>query len=190
MPTREVLEAALRWTALGSLVLAIGVFAGCGDDDDSPESSAAGTGSEQAGSEQSDAGAGSIETFGEEAAPGDRDAAATTVQGFLRAQADGDSATACSLMGASTMENLQVFVEGAASESLNTPCPKLVEVLRSQIPAKKLAQGDRIQVIGVRIEGDRGFVLYRDARGTESAFPVVREGSTWKVAAIVGQSLP
>jgi hypothetical protein len=188
---REALVTALRWIALGSSVLAIVVLAGCGgDDDESPESTAAGAGTEQPGSEQSDAGAGSVETFGEEADPGDRDAAATTVERFLRAQADGDSATACSLMSASTKENLEVFVEGAASESLNTPCTKLDEVLRSQIPAKTLAQSERIQVTAVRVEGDRGFVLYRDARGTESAFSVVREGSAWKVAAIAGQSLP
>ena len=39
-----------------------------------------------------------------------------------------------------------------------------------------LPQGERIQVTAVRIEGERGFVLYRDARGTESAFPVVPRG--------------
>jgi len=186
---REALNAVPRWIALGSLVLAIVVFASCGDDE-SPDSTVPGAESAQAGSEQSDAGAGGVETFGEEAGPGDRDAAATTVERFLRAQADGDSATACSLMSASTKQNLEVFVEGAASESLKLPCTKLVEALRSQIQAKTLAQGDRIQVTGVRIEDDRGFVLYRDARGTESAFPVVREGSAWKVAAIAGQSLP
>lgn len=186
---RETSDAVLRGIAVAAAVAMIALLAGCGGDDDSPDSTAPGTEAAPAGSEQSGAGAGSVETFGEEAAPGDRDAAATTVQRFLRAQADGDSATACSLMGASTKENLQVFVEGAASESLKTPCTKLVEVLRSQIPAKTLAQGDRIQVSEVRIEGARGFVLYRDARGTESAFPVVREGSAWKVAAITGQSL-
>jgi hypothetical protein len=187
---RETFGPALRWIALAASVAAIAAFAGCGGGDDS-DSATTSAGSEQtAGGEQPGTGAAGIEDFGEEAGPEDRDAAATTLQSFLRAQADGDSATACSLMSASTKENLEVFVEGAASESLNTPCTKLDEVLRSQIPAKRLAQGERIQVTGVRIEGDRGFVLYRDARGTESAFPVVREGSAWKVAAIAGQSLP
>jgi hypothetical protein len=45
-------------------------------------------------------------------------------------------------------------------------------------------------VTDVRIEGDRGFVLYRDAGGTESAFAVVREGSAWKAGAINGTPLP
>jgi hypothetical protein len=168
------------------LVVALFVPVGCGGSgsDSTTQRAASGTGSEAAGS-----GSGSVRSFGEPAGPEDRDAAATTVQRFLRAQADGDSATACSLMSASTLENLEVFVEGAASKSLKLPCTKLVEAVRSQIQAKTLAQVDRIQVTGVRIEGERGFVLYRDARGTESAFPVVREGSAWKVAAIAGRSL-
>jgi hypothetical protein len=184
---RATSSPALRGAAIGALVVALFVPVGCGGSgsDSTTQGPAAGTGSEAEGS-----GSGSTGGFGEPAGPKDRDAEATTVQRFLRAQADGDSATACSLMSASTLDNLKVFVEGAASNSLKLPCRKLVEALRSQIPAKTLALGARIQVTGVRIEGERGFVLYRDAGGTESAFPVVREGSAWKVAAIAGRRLP
>jgi hypothetical protein len=183
---RATYSSVFRVAAIGALVVALFVPVGCGGSgsDSTTQGAASGTGSEAA-----DSGSGSVRSFGEPAGPEDRDAAATTVQRFLRAQADGDSATACSLMSASTLENLEVFVEGAASKSLKLPCTKLVEAVRSQIQAKTLAQVDRIQVTGVRIEGERGFVLYRDARGTESAFPVVREGSAWKVAAIAGRSL-
>jgi hypothetical protein len=89
-------------------------------------------------------------------------------------------------MSASTQKNLELFLEGAASESLKKPCTELVEALKSQIPAKRLPQAEPTEVTGFRIEGDRGFVIYRDAGGTEWAFPVVREGSAWKVATIVG----
>jgi hypothetical protein len=184
---RATSSPALRAAAIGALVVALFVPVGCGGSgsDSTTQGPAAGTGNEAAGS-----GSGSIRSFGEPAGPEDRDAEATTVHRFLRAQADGDSATACSLMSASTLDNLEVFVEGDTSNSLKLPCRKLVEAVRSQIQAKRLAQADRIQVTGVRIAGDRGVVLYRDARGTESAFPVVREGSAWKVAAIAGRSLP
>ena len=171
---RATYSSVFRAAAIGALVVALFVPVGCGGN----------------GSDSTTEGVASGTSFGEPAGPEDRDAAATTVQRFLRAQADGDSATACSLMAASTLDSLEVFVEGDASKSLKLSCTKLVEAVRSQIQAKKLAQADRIQVTGVRIDGDRGLVLYRDAQDTELAFPVVREGSAWKVAAIAGNSPP
>jgi hypothetical protein len=179
----------LRCAVLAALVAAIPLLAGCGGDDGS-DSPATESGSAQAGTEQTGGPTVDVEDFGEEASPEDRDAAATTVQGFLGAQADGDSATACSLMSTSTKENLELFLEGEARESVENSCAELVEALRAQIPAKTLAQGERVEVTGVRIEGDRGYVLYRDAEGTDSAFAVVREGSAWKVGVIVGTPLP
>jgi hypothetical protein len=183
---REALDPVLRGVALAATVVVMAALASCGGDD-SQDTTAAGAGSGQAGSGQSDAGAESIETFGEAAGPDDRDAAAATVQELQRAWADGDSARACSLMSTSTKENLDVF---AGQFAKSQACTEQVEALRSQIPAERLGLGDRLEVTGVRIEGENGYVLYRDARGTDSAFPVVREGSAWKVAAIAGQSLP
>jgi hypothetical protein len=182
----ETPNASLRWLALAATVAAIALVAGCGEDG-SAESTAPGASPEQAGTEQSDADAESVESFGEEANPGDRDAAATTVQGFLRAQADGDWAKACSLMSAATQQGLEAF----ASQSVKSQrCPPLVEAMTARIPPKTLPRAEQIQVGGVRVEGERGFVLYRDGRGTRSAFSVVREGSAWKVAAIAGYRVP
>ena len=67
-------------------------------------------------------------------------------------------------------------------------CPEQLQALAEQLPAKRLPQDKRIEVTAVRLEDGRGFVLYRDAGGTEFAFPVLREGSAWKVSTIVGSS--
>ena len=82
----------------------------------------------------------------------------------MRALADGDPATACSLMSASTKKNLEVFLEGAAAKSVKNSCTELVEELRSQIEAKRLPPS-RVEVTGARIEDDRGFVLYETRAG-------------------------
>jgi hypothetical protein len=185
---REILDAGFHRAAVAASVVAIALLAGCGGDDDSADQTAAG-GSAPTVTGQSGGGS-SPESFGEEADGADRTAGSRSVQDFLRAFADGDWSTACSLMSASTKENLEAFVEGSASESLKLSCTELIKALRKQVPANRLPPTDRIEVTGVRIEGERGFVLYRDPGGTESAFPVVREGSAWKVAAIAGQSLP
>ncbi len=67
-------------------------------------------------------------------------------------------------------------------------CTEQLEALSEQLPAKMLPQAERIEVTAVRIEEAGGFVLYRDAAGTKSAFPVLQEDSAWKVAALVGSS--
>jgi hypothetical protein len=133
-------------------------------------------------------GAAGYETFGDGASPQDRAAAAGAVQGFLQARADDDPAKECSLMAASTKANLAGFGGGLAENS--QPCTALVESVQSRIKPKALPQGDRIKVTGVRVDGDRGFVIYRDTSGAKSAFAVVREGSTWKVGAIAGYKVP
>jgi hypothetical protein len=193
---REVLNGVLRATALAGSVLAIALLAGCGgDDDDAPDSTVAGAESVPTGTQQSgggggsaeDSGGGSAEDSGEEAEGADRDAAASAVQGFLRAWAGGDWARACSLMATSTKENVELF---ASQYVKSQSCAEQVEALGERLPAKMLPQGERIQVTAVRIEEERGFVLYSDARGTEFAFPVLQEGSAWKVAAIVGSKVP
>ena len=170
-----------RVTLSGAVVVAalavVSLLASCGGG--SSDSSTAGSGQGQSGA--SPAG---IASFGEQASPAERAAATTSVQGFARAWIDGDSAKACSLMSASTKQNLAVF------ESKLKGCTAQVEGLRATMPAKTLARLRGIQVAGMRVRGDRGYLLYRDAQGTSSAFPVVREGSSWKVGAIVGTRIP
>ena len=90
-------------------------------------------------------------------------------------------------MAASTRANLEGFGGGLSDKS--QPCTQLVATVRTRIKPKELAQGAHIEVAGVRVEGDRGFVIYRNASGARFAFAVVREGSTWKVGAIAGYSL-
>jgi hypothetical protein len=183
---RETSDSVLRFVALAATLLVVAALSSCGDDDAS-DSTAPGAEAGQAGSEQSAACAGGIRTFGEEAGPEDRNTATTTVEGFLGAQADGDWGKACSLMAASTTENLKAF----GSESVKSQrCTELLEAVTARVPAKTLAQADRIRVTDMRIDGERGFVLYAGASETESALPVVREGSTWKVGAIAGYRLP
>jgi hypothetical protein len=69
-------------------------------------------------------------------------------------------------------------------------CPELVEAFRSRISPKVLAQADRVTATDVRVEGDRGFVIYRGARGDDFAFSVIREGSAWKAGAIAAYPVP
>ena len=181
---RSPAKAVLSGAAIAASLLVIGFLASCGGG--GSDSTATGAGSAQAANANA---LGTIENFGQEAGPGDRAAMAKAVQEFLRARANRDWPKVCSLMAASELENLRKFVS-QNPELKNKGCPDLVQVATKIIPAKRLAGGKRIEVTGARVEGDHGWVLYRDASGTRSAFPVAREGNSWKASALVGPSRP
>jgi hypothetical protein len=160
-----------RSTAALALLAAtlIALAAGCGG------------GSDSSGGAGTQAAASNAASFGEQAGATERAAATTAVRDFLRAWVSNDPAKACSLMADSTKQNLATF-----SSQLNSQdCQGEAKTVRSAIQPKMLARLRGIQVTSVRLDGGRGFVIYR-AQGQSWALPVLREGSAWKVAAIVG----
>jgi hypothetical protein len=168
--------AGIRVVALVASLAAIALIAGCGG---GSSDSSGGGGSGQGSS-------GNVTSFGRQASPADRAAATRSVQEFLKAWRDRDSARACALMAATTKQNLAVF----ASQLKSSGCPGQVEAVRASMPDKMLARFRGFQFTGMRTDGNRGFLLYRDAQGTSSSFPVVREGAAWKVGAIAGTRIP
>jgi hypothetical protein len=179
-------NALLSGAALAASLLAISLLASCGGGSNTtvpPGAGSAGTGTEGA------AVPASIRSFGDQASPADRAAAATVVQEFQRARANGEWAKACSLMAPSLVHNLRLFVS-TAPQLKNRGCPELVQAVTATISAKRLPSAGRIQVTGVRTADGHGFVFYRDVRGSRWALPVARDDSAWKVAALVGPRLP
>jgi hypothetical protein len=172
----------LRAAVISAAVAAFSVLAGCGGGGSDSTTAAAGTGSGNAAS-----GSANFRSFGEEASASEQAAAAGTVEEFLRARADGDAARECSLMSASAKSTLAQF--GGGLEERSQPCPKSVKAITSQIRPNAVEQPGPIQVIGMRVDGERGFVLYRDRSGDEFAFSVIREGAVWKAGGIAGYRL-
>jgi hypothetical protein len=180
-------DAVLRRMAIAGSLAVISVLAGCGgggSDSTTPAAGSAQTGTGQAGAVQA-----VIENFGEQAGPADRAAMGRVAQEFLRARADGDWARACSLLAPAVVDNLRRLVSQNA-QLKNKGCPDLVQAAIPIVPAKTIASAKRIEVSGARIEGDNGWVFYRDERGTSFAIPVAREGNLWKARAIVSTPLP
>jgi hypothetical protein len=159
----------MRALALMASVALISPLVSCGGSSDSSGAAGSGKGSSA-----------SVASFGRQATGTERAGASKSLQEFFGAWVAGDSAKACSLMSASTKQNLAVFA------SQFKGCTAQVNALRAAMPAKTLARFRGVQVTGMRIDGNRGFLLYRDAQGTSSAFPVIREGAAWRVGAIAG----
>ena len=175
---RAVSSRLLSLAAIAAAIAALWLLAGCGGGDSESATSVAGAGG-SAGAENP---SGSLRNYGEEASPSDRADAAAAVEAFLRARGDGDAVRECALLAESTKETLAGFGGGLVEKKES--CPKLITAVTSRIRTKALAQPGRIKVTGMRVDGDRGFVLYRDQKGEESAFAVVREGSVWKIGGL------
>ncbi len=139
------------------------------------------------GSSTSTAASGNIQTYGVAADKSDRAAVAATLRGYFGARARGDWARSCTYLATRTQRELQQFTS-LTPQLKGADCGKRVAFVTTAMPAEQKATSTAAvtAILSVRIQGDTAYVLYRSAGGIESAIPMVREGSGWKVGALVG----
>lgn len=125
-----------------------------------------------------DGGDDSIQTFGEEASAAESAAVAAAIRGWVEAQLDEDWPRVCSYLAPGVTESLATIAERAGGP---TDCESLVENLSgSKRALRPLA---KLKVGSVRVEGDRGFVLFK-MQGDWYAMPVARADDQWRVASL------
>jgi hypothetical protein len=143
------------------------------------------------GSEQFrvDGGDNSIQEFGSEASRVEFEQAAAALHGFLDARAAGMWASACGYLAAGVVESFRrLAAQGGKGEDLS--CASLLEKLTNKAAMQELrAEAAQADVGSLRIEGKRGFVLYRGIGGVVITIPMTREGDRWKVATLNGVPL-
>ena len=151
------------------------------------ESSSSATG--QAGErEGGSAGGGekSIEGFGEEASGGERAAIVGAFEGYLNAMAAGEPAAACSYLSATVQGSLERF----ASRSLKRKgCAAILPGLLAPTAAAISREQANGEIIRVRIEGDRAFVIFHAPGAKLYEMPMVRESGGWKTGLVAAAVL-
>jgi hypothetical protein len=131
---------------------------------------------------------GSIKAFGAEAAPGAETTAVTgALQGYLAATAAGDWAAACSLLSSRLDPGLRNYA--ALAKEPNPSCAQILGALLGKAPRDVLARQAKIDVAEVRIDGDRGFVVYATPESISVDMPMYLEGGAWKVGALEAYAL-
>jgi len=63
-------------------------------------------------------------------------------------------------------------------------------MLSARAGQRTLVEAARADVGSLRLEGRRGYLLYRGAGGRPYVMPVLGEGGTWKVSGLDGSPLP
>jgi hypothetical protein len=131
----------------------------------------------------------SIQRFGQEAATAEREAAAAALHAFLDARAEADWATACRYAGADLLRSLRQAVTSSGSQ-VRASCAVILRGLAAGVPPRSLREAAAADVGSLRVEGARGYLLYRGLPPeTVYAFPMLREGDAWKVEALAGAPL-
>lgn len=130
----------------------------------------------------------SVQDFGSEASPSEREAAAAVLHAYLEARAAHRPAEACFYMAARLVAAIERLAAKDEQEANVESCPRILTALStgSQEALREAASAD---VGSLRLEGDRAFILYHGPQRTSYAMPIVREGGAWKVSSVEGTPL-
>lgn len=130
----------------------------------------------------------SVQEYGSEQTAGSEFAeAAATLHVYLDARAAGAWGAACGALAAGLVEQLVEQLEGSGSK---TACPEVLAAFNSSFPSAALREAAEVNVAALRVEGDKGFLLFKGAHDEPFFIPMRREGGDWKVAAVGPSSLP
>lgn len=128
----------------------------------------------------------SVQEFGAEASESELQAAAGALHAFLDARAERNWAAACTYLSTETKQGFAQLGTSAKPAS----CPTSLAALSGKVPSATLREAAIADVVSLRAEGNRGFLLYRGApKGTLYAISMTKDQGSWRVASLAGTPL-
>lgn len=135
----------------------------------------------------------SIQESGSEGSASELKQAAASLHGYLAARAAGEWGRACSYMANGLTTSLRHFAgstAGGSEKGGRAPsCAKLLAALSAGIPASARREAGVAEAGALRTEGNRAFLLFHGARGTDYFMPMAMQGGKWTVAAVAPSAL-
>lgn len=128
----------------------------------------------------------SIQEFGEESAESELEEAATALHAYLASRAEEDWKAACARLSKTVIAQLRLL--GEHSKSGQRACPAVLAAITPPLPIPVQRESTVVDAGSLRVEGDRGFLIYRGAEETVYAINMAREDG-WKVGALAGVPL-
>lgn len=128
----------------------------------------------------------SIQDFGEEASESELEEAAEALHDFYVSRAREEWRRACANLSKLPTEQLRQLAERGKQGS--TDCPSALAAITPSLGAKLARETTGVDAGSLRVEGDRGFLIYRDGEGTVYAINMANEDG-WKVGALAGVPL-
>jgi hypothetical protein len=128
----------------------------------------------------------SIQDFGSEASASEFEGAAATLHAYLDARAARAWRAACGQMASGLTVSLAELGGSGSGEGEGTApsCPEVLASLTIGLGRTALREGAVADAVSLRVEGERGYLLFHGARKIDYFMPMAREDGTWKVAAV------
>lgn len=124
----------------------------------------------------------SIQDFGEESSESELEEAAVALHDFYAARAEEDWRGACARLSKSVVEELEQL--GARSKSGDKSCPAMLAGLTPPLPPAVQRESTQVDAGSLRVEGERGFLIYTGAERKAYAINMANEGGEWKVGSL------
>jgi hypothetical protein len=141
---------------------------------------------------RSEGGDNSIQDFGSEASRADRAAAGRALAAYYEALTKGDTEEACALLSSATRQSVQQTLDqlGAQGNGANLPktCPQILE-LTSNVGSGHSPQLRLSELLSLRQQDDRAFLIYRAGDGRVYAIGMADEDGAWKVGGVSASPL-
>jgi hypothetical protein len=187
MPTtalRRTLASPRLAAVLAGLFALAAVAAGCGGGDDS--TTTAGTPGQSA--------ADRVREFGLEATSSQAKQAEAALDGYMNARVAGEWNKACSYLAKPIRKLFDRIgkkskASGQGSQVTGKGCAGFVEESTRKLTPSERADLAKIDVTSVRVEDDRGYIIYKETGGDEASMSLSQEGGEWKLMGIAGTPL-
>lgn len=171
--------------AFVATVCALLLVAGCGSSGSSTHGSRA-TGETHPGSQSLSAKSerNPIAKFGHEASAAEREKVGALITRSLEARAAADFASQCQTLNMAAIEN----IPGAKNRR---DCAAALKRFASPLAGTKKVRANTLSgpIVELRIQGNRGYVLYHGNDGKDYYVPVEKEDGAWKLGSILTLTL-
>lgn len=190
-----------------SVLVALGLLAGCGGSSSTSSQSGASSTAESEGTETSGASEGSegagrsegssvssppapgfskkakLAAFGEEASAAEREEASEILERSLEARAAGDYPTQCATLA-------KAVIEAIEKAQYKQDCVGTLTIEDTLIPPRKTVNTMRGPIAALRVQGTTGYALYHGKGGQDYAMRMELENGKWKVGEVLTVKLP
>jgi hypothetical protein len=136
----------------------------------------------------------SVQESGSEADSSEFDEAAAALHGYLEARAAGRWKAACSYMSSGFRASLEQLGgsgagQGGQGKSPGAPCAAALATLSAGSSATVADEATMADAGALRIDGNRGFLLFHGAHNNDYFMPMARERGRWKIAGLAASEL-
>jgi hypothetical protein len=183
--------------SLVALVLAVALalsLSACGGGNDSTSTTPGGTGTGSTETTTPPAAkhgvtASEIENYGREASPADLEEAQAGLKGYFASQAEGKWAKHCDHLSSATA----AAIEGLASSGpkfKGKDCSEIFATIQAGVPSSDRASILSGAAVGLRVDGDRGLIIFHGTDGAKHYMQMIEEDGEWKIDAMAPAKFP